>query len=126
MESRKITPQVNGRNAKIAEIDGPAGRFNVAALRIDKEGQRCFFYQDEHVHFYFYGELRTKPSVEWIVTGASSREGIGPFTTTPENEAVFRANIEYFLKTRSASDPTRFGDESTVSVPVHFTWRIIR
>lgn len=126
METKTITPQVNGRNAKIAEIDGPAGRFNVAALRIDKEGQRLFFYQDERAHFHFYGELRTKPSVEWIVTGASRIEGIGPFITTSENDAVFRANIEYFLKTRSASDPTRLGDESTASVPINFTWQIVR
>ncbi len=126
MVLEKVIPQVNGRAAKMAEIDGPAGRFNVAIVLISKEGVRHIHYQDEHAHFCFYAELRTKPSVEWIVTGASNEAGSVPFVSTPENEAVFRVNIEYFLKTRWDSNPTRHADESAALVPVQFTWRIVR
>jgi hypothetical protein len=112
--------------AKMTEIDGPAGRFDVATIRIDKEGVRCIHYQDAHANFYFYVELCTKPRQEWIVTGASNEARSGPLITTPESAAVFRVNIEHFLKTRWDSNPARHGDESMGLVPVRFSWKIVR
>ena len=124
--TEKVIPQVDGGEVKMTEIDGPAGRFNVDTVRIDKDGVRHIQYQDAHANFYFYVELCTKPSQEWIVTGASNEARSGPFITTPENAAIFRVNIEYFLKTRWDSNPTRHADESAALVPVKFTWRIVR
>ncbi|GEM_PF-2857487 len=126
MVLEKVIPQVSGRDAKIATIDGPAGQFEVAAISINKDGVHRFFYRDEHAHFYFYAERPIKPITQWIVTGAANEAGSVPFISAPENEVAYRLNIEYFLKTRWDSDPTRPGDESTALVPVKFTWRIVR
>jgi hypothetical protein len=126
MVTERFIPQVNGSDAKIAEIDGPAGQFEVAAISINKDGEHRFFYRDEHAHFYFYAERPIKPVAQWIVTGASDEAGSAPFISTPENEVGFRANIEHFFKTRRSSNPTKFGDESTAQVPVSFSWRITR
>jgi hypothetical protein len=125
MVVEKVIPQIHGgRKAKVVEIDGPAGPFDLAALTIDKDGIREFFYQDEHAHFRFLAELHTKPRTQWIIIGASS--GGPSFTTTAELEGIFRANIEYFLKNRRSTDPAKHGDASTAAVPVTFSWRIVR
>jgi hypothetical protein len=126
MALEKVIPQVSGRDAKIATIDGPAGQFEVAGISLDKDGVHRFFYRDEHAHFYFYAERPIKPITQWIVTGASNEAGSVPFVSTPENEVTFRVNIKHFFNTRRSSNPTKFGDESTAKVPVSFSWRITR
>jgi hypothetical protein len=37
MVRKKVIPQVSGRDAKIATIDGPAGQFYVATVLMNKE-----------------------------------------------------------------------------------------
>jgi hypothetical protein len=121
------TPQVNGRDLKVAEIKGPNGSFHVAFAGSHKERDNGFFYQDTRGRFFFYAFWNTEPTKHWDVAFATKGPWTGgPFKTTPENEVIFKQNIEFFFKTRYVLDPAKPGDGSFAEFPVNFSWGIAR
>jgi len=126
MTTENVVPQINGRDLKLANIDGPNGRFVIAYAGTRKESDDGFFYQDERGRFGFYAALRIEAIKRWDVTSATTGAWSGvPFKTSYENELTFRQNIEFFFKTRRVTDPTRLGDGSYTDTPVTFSWRIV-
>ena len=120
-------PQVNGRDLEVAEVEGPNGLFHVALAGSRKEGGSGYFYQDGRGRFFFYAFWIIKPIKRWDVSFATKGPWTGgPFTTTRENEAIFKKNIEFFFKTRSVLDPAQPGDGSFAEFPVNFSWGIAR
>jgi hypothetical protein len=118
-------PKIDGIPLKLTRLEGPGGPFKIGFAGIRKESDSGYFYQDDRGGFGFYAESRDKPATGWDVNYASRGAWSGaPFKTTPENEAVFRQNIEFFFKTRDWLNPEQPGDESTLGVPVTFSWKI--
>jgi len=124
MMTENAIPEINGKDLKITEIDGPKGRFGVAFVGSDKDGDHRYFYQDERDQFSFYVDFESKPIVRCVVTRAT--KGSGPFRTSNDNESCFRQNIEFFFKTRHWLSPWRPGDDSSAVTPVSFSWRIVQ
>ena len=90
-------PQLNGRDLKVAEVEGPGGVFHVAFAGARKDGDHGYFYQDSRGRFFFYAFWNTKPNKNWDVSFATQGPWTGGlFITTRENEAVFKQNIEFF------------------------------
>jgi hypothetical protein len=123
MTNREQTPQVDGVDLKVSQLDGPSGLFRVAFAGGHKEGDQGFFYQDERARFFFYGELKTKPVLAWTIYRAT----LGPWSGSPiragvEDEAAFRRNIEFFFQTRSWFMPHQPGDAGTAAAPITFVW----
>jgi len=126
MTTENVVPQINGIDLKIAQIDGPNGRFDLAFAGAHKEGDNGFFYRDERGRFFFYAERYSAPSISWNVTHASTEAWSGAsFKTSPENEEIFKKNIEFFFKTRRSSDPTKRGDDTSEPTLIKFSWRIV-
>jgi hypothetical protein len=120
-------PQLNGRDLKVAEVEGPGGVFHIAFAGARKDGDRGYFYEDSRGRFFFYAFWIIEPTKHWDVSFATKGPWTGgPFKTTPENEAIFKKNIEYFFKTRRITDPVLPGDGSYAEVPVNFSWGIAR
>jgi hypothetical protein len=121
------TPQINGRDLKVAQLDGPGGPFKIAFAGAHKEGDHAFFYQDARGRFFFYGELTTKPALAWKIFRATLGAWTGtPISVSADDEAVFRENIEFFFRTRSWFIPHQPGDGGTAAAPVTFVWKVIR
>lgn len=127
MTTDNSIPQVYGKDLQVVEIEGPCGRFKVAAAGARPEGGTGYFYQDERGRFFFYEEFIGSPAVSRNVTRATTGAWSGiAFETTSENEGCLRQNIEFFFKTRVPYDPKRLGDKSTAELPITFSWRIVR
>jgi hypothetical protein len=129
MTADEYVPDVTGflgPDVKVTAIDGPNGRFWIAFAAVRRGGGNDYFYEDERARFcfwaeFYYGQMPT----HWDVKGATRQlQGGGLFTSSAENAAVFRSNIEFFFKTRRWTDPARPGDASSAQVPVSFSWSV--
>jgi hypothetical protein len=125
MTTDNATPQMQGRDLDVVRIDGPNGPFDIAYAGANSEGEHAFFYRDPRGRFFFYAEFYTKPPRRWDVTRATN----GPrsadmLKSTGDNDAVFRENITFFLRTRDWMNPGEPADASVATRPVSFSWKI--
>jgi hypothetical protein len=112
---------------QLTPLEGPGGLFKIAFAGLRKdETDAGYDYQDDRGCFGFYAEVTTSDKVN--VNGAQDGRawsGGGPFQTSPQNEAIFRRNIEFFFQTRDWWYPEKPSD-AAVGLPVTFSWDILR
>ena len=129
MTSHEDVPQVKsvlGRDLRVGAINGPDGRFWIAFEGMRREDGTDYFYEDERARFWFLADCDFgQTPLRWEVKNATQRfRGGGFFKSSPQNEAIFRRNIEFFVKTRYWMEPWKRGDGSTAEVSVSFSWSV--
>ena len=131
MTSGEYVPHVTsalGRDLQVAAIDGSNGRFWIAFGGTRREEGSDYFYEDERGRFWFWVERdygQTPPG--WEVKNATTQmQGGASFKSIPQNEAIFRSNIEFFFNTRRSSAPWKPREGTTAKVPVSFSWSVVQ
>jgi hypothetical protein len=124
-----FVPQMQGRDLKVATIDGPNGPFQIAFVCMYRDGDgTSYFYQDERARFGFLvdkhlvGEIRI--DVKLASAGGPS-SGVA-FKTSQDNEEIFCSNIEFFFTTRIWMLPWRLLTPSSAKIIVNFSWSIVQ